>query len=544
MDSEKADKPTVVHAERTNEQFAAIAQAGMAAEHEKTMSLWQGLKKYKKAVGWSVLLSSALVMEGFDTSLIGGLISFPAFQKKYGKPNPDGNGYNLTAPWQAGLSNGTLVGEIFGLFLSAYLVDKFGYRKIVLGGLAAICAFIFIPFFAPSIIVLEVGEILCGIAWGVFQTLTNAYAVEVCPVILRSYLTSYINMCWVFGQFISSGVIRGMLGRTDVWSYRIPFAIQWIWPVPLFCAVLFAPESPWYLVRKGRIDEAKKSLERLTSKEEKENLGHTLAMMVHTTELELAVARKNAESSYFDCFKGTDLRRTEIVCMVSAVPVLSGNYINTVYFLEQAGMSTTDAFDLGLGQTGMAFVGTALSWVLMSYLGRRTIYLLGITILGTNLFIVGCLSLAPADQKGPQWAQGILFMISIFFYDLMIGPVGFSLVAELSSTRLRQKSIALARNFYNLIGLAASTILPYQMNQTAWNWKGKLGFFWFGSCLLCFIWIFFRLPEPKGRTFAELDLLFEMRVPARKFKTTMVDPYDVDQVEILIGEHDEKVNSA
>jgi SP family general alpha glucoside:H+ symporter-like MFS transporter len=334
-----------------------------------------------------------------------------------------------------------------------------------------------------------------------------------------------------------------MLGRTDIWSYRIPFAIQWVWPIPLFCAILFAPESPWYLVRKGRIDQAKKSLEILTSKEEKENLDRTLAMMVHTTELEQAVARKNTESSYFDCFKGTDLRRTEIVCMVYAVPVSCGDYINTIYFLEQAGMLATDAFDLGLGQNGLALVGTALSWVLMSYLGRRTLYLVGITILGTILFIVGCLSLAPAAQKGPLWAQGILFMIFIFSYDLMIGPVCFSLVAELSSTRLRQRSIVLARNVYNLIGLAASTILPYQMNQTAWNWIGKLGFFWFGSCLLCFIWIYFRLPEPKGRTFAELDMLFEMRVAARKFKTTMVDPYDLDQVEILVGEYDEKVNS-
>jgi SP family general alpha glucoside:H+ symporter-like MFS transporter len=170
--------------------------------------------------------------------------------------------------------------------------------------------------------------------------------------------------------------------------------------------------------------------------------------------------------------------------------LLCGDYINTTYFLEQAGMSPTDTFDLGLGQNGLASVGTALSWVLMSSLGRRIMYLMGITIMGTILFIVGCFALA--DRKGPLEVQGILFMIFIFSYDLTIGPVVLSLVAELSSTRLRQKSIVLARNVYNLIGLAASaasTILPYQTNQSAWNWKGKLGFFWFGSCLWCFIWI-------------------------------------------------------
>lgn len=54
------------------------------------------------------------------------------------------------------------------------------------------------------------------------------------------------------------------------------------------------------------------------------------------------------------------------------------------------------------------------------------------------------------------------------------------------------------------------------------------GFVWGGTGFLCFIWAFFRIPEPKGRTFAELDVLFERRIPARKFKETDVDLYSVD----------------
>jgi SP family general alpha glucoside:H+ symporter-like MFS transporter len=42
-----------------------------------------------------------------------------------------------------------------------------------------------------------------------------------------------------------------MLNRTDEWSYRIPFALQWIWPIPLMIGIAFAPESPWWLVRKN-----------------------------------------------------------------------------------------------------------------------------------------------------------------------------------------------------------------------------------------------------------------------------------------------------
>lgn len=79
------------------------------------------------------------------------------------------------------------------------------------------------------------------------QTLTTSYAVEVCPVALRAYLTTYVNMMWGLGQLISVGVLRAMLSRKDEWSYRIPFALQWMWPVPLIVGICFAPESPWWL---------------------------------------------------------------------------------------------------------------------------------------------------------------------------------------------------------------------------------------------------------------------------------------------------------
>lgn len=108
------------------------------------------------------------------------------------------------------------------------------------------------------------------------------------------------------------------------WAYRIPYALQWMWPVPLAIGVYFAPESPWWLVRKGRVEEAKKSLIRLTSKSAQSDFDadETVAMMVHTAALEEKIT---AGASYLDCFKGVDLRRTEIVCMVWAIQNLSGN---------------------------------------------------------------------------------------------------------------------------------------------------------------------------------------------------------------------------
>ena len=72
--------------------------------------------------------------------------------------------------------------------------ERFGYRKVMISSLIAVTAFIFILFFAPNVKVLVVGEVFCGIPWGIFQTLTTQYASEVAPVALRAYLTTYVNM--------------------------------------------------------------------------------------------------------------------------------------------------------------------------------------------------------------------------------------------------------------------------------------------------------------------------------------------------------------
>ena len=89
--------------------------------------------------------------------------------------------------------------------------------------------FIFILFFAESLAVFLIGQLFEGIAWGIFQTMTVAYAVEVCPVPLRHILTAYVNLCWIMGQFISGGVLLAFERRTDKWGYKIPYGLQWMW---------------------------------------------------------------------------------------------------------------------------------------------------------------------------------------------------------------------------------------------------------------------------------------------------------------------------
>jgi SP family general alpha glucoside:H+ symporter-like MFS transporter len=112
-----------------------------------------------------------------------------------------------------------------------------------------------------------------------------------------------------------------MANREDEWAYRIPFAIQWIWPIPLIILIHYAPESPWFLVRAGRLEEAAQMVTRIQKKGSKVDPMDTVAMMVRTNEHEIAVS---AGATYWDCFKGTDLRRTEIACFAWASQTLAG----------------------------------------------------------------------------------------------------------------------------------------------------------------------------------------------------------------------------
>ncbi|PNY29695.1 General alpha-glucoside permease [Tolypocladium capitatum] len=510
---------------------ATIHDAQLATAKEHSMSLWQGLKLYPRAIGWSVLFSTAIVMEGYDVVLMGSFYAFPEFNKRYGTLQPDGT-YQLSAPWQAGLSNAMSVGQIFGLFVTGIASERIGYRKTMLVSLVLVIAFIFVLFFAGNLATLLVGELLMGIPLGVFQTLTVTYASEVCPVVLRCYLTTYVNLCWVMGQLLASGVLRGFVTRADEWGYRIPFAIQWVWPIPILIGVILAPESPWWLVRRGRKADAVASLRRLTGDvyEGGFSAEETVAMMIHTNELEKQI---ESGTTYSDCFKGVNLRRTEVVCLTWAAQNLCGAGLMaySTYFYTQAGLPGTNSFDMSLGQYGLGFLGTLFSWVLMTHFGRRTLYVGGLFSLNILLLVVGFISLAGEHNQAASWATGSMLLVYTFVYDSTVGPVCYSLVSELSSTRLRAKTVVLSRNLYNIFSIINGVIFPYMLNPTAWNWRGKAGFFWAGLCFLCVLWSFFRLPEPKGRTYAELDVLFEQRISARKFKTTKVDPFHAREKE-------------
>lgn len=189
------------------------------AEHE--LGFWQAMRQYPTATFWAMFFSIAVIMSGYDGQIIFSFYALPAFQKRYG--NLVGGSYEVPAPWQTALGMGNPIGQVLGALASGYPMERFG-RKLTLG----VCCvwsigFVFVQFFASSLQMLCVGEILGGLAYGFYVVIAPTYASEICPLALRGLLTAFINLAFVIGQFIAQGVAAGLEGREDQWAYKAPF---------------------------------------------------------------------------------------------------------------------------------------------------------------------------------------------------------------------------------------------------------------------------------------------------------------------------------
>ncbi|KAL1863974.1 hypothetical protein Daus18300_007939 [Diaporthe australafricana] len=432
-----------------------------AIEHET--GFWQAARQYPAATFWAGFFCLAVIMAGFDAQIITSFYALPAFQQKYGQPVGGTGAYEIPARWQTGLGMGNPVGQILGALASGWPMERWGRRV----PLAVCCVysivFVFVQFFSTSIGMLCAGEVLGGLAYGFYVVIAPTYASEVCPLALRGVLTASVNLAFVIGQFIGQGCAAGVESRLDQWAYKIPFAVQWIWPVVILVALPFAPESPYWLIRQGRKEDARKALLQLSSAKNRPDIEQMLLGIEQTDLLEQEM---ESTTTFIDCFRGSNLPRTEISVMVYLIQVIGGNpligYAN--YFFEQAGLSSSNAFN---------------------------------TI----------------------WAMASMMDIWTFIYQMTVGPICFVIISEISATRLRTKTIAIGTAVQAAASIIFTVAVPYMLNSDEGNWGGKTGFLFGGISFLCLIWCYFRLPESRGRTYEELDILFQRRVPAREFET-------------------------
>jgi len=508
-----------------NTKAADYKLAAIEAENqEHDMGVLQAVKQYPMAATWAFVMSCTIILEAYCVFLMGNFIPLPAFERDFGfyDAKADPPQYVIQAAWQSAFQAAGPLGALMGVFVAGPITTRLGYRWATIIGLMLLNCFILVFYFGKSLSVLFVAQLLEGIPWGIFIANAPAYCSEITPIQLRAPATQMLQMFWALGAIIVGGVTYYYNSKLEAKAYRVPIALQWMFPTPLAILLFLAPESPWWLVRKGRLEEAEKSVMRL-GRRDLLVPGEAVAMMRRVIELEKSVK----DPSYLELFKGRDLYRTLIVCGVYAAQNLTGNLIanQAVYFFKQAGIGTNTAFALGLITSGLQAIFVMLSWILTSYLGRRTIYVWGSLI---NVCFLIALGIAGSVGKSDaaSLAQASLGLIVSVLFTLGPAPASWVIIGETSSIRLRPLTTAVGRASYYIVNIPCIFLASYMLNTAEANLGGRSGYVWAGTGFFCFVVAYFFLPEMKNRSYREIDILFNRRVPARQWSKTVIDAND------------------
>jgi hypothetical protein len=268
-------------------------------------------------------------------------------------------------------------------------------------------------------------------------------------------------------------------------------------------------------------ERARKALERLHGTNSGINIDGIFAQIQETIAQENSHMEANSSATYKECFEGTNRRRTLICMFVYGCQYLSGIIFvlgYQSYYYQLIGFSAKKSFLFSMLNNIVQFIANILSWFMIDISGRRPLIVWGQLLCAITLFILGGTSL-PGTQPGYLATVAFMFVWG-FIYQLTLGTVAWSVVAELASFRLKSRTQGLANFTLCIVQWTVGFVFPYMFNPDAGNLGGKVGFIFGSTTFIGFLGVFFYLPESKGRTAFELDELFERKIPARHFSKT------------------------
>ncbi|KAJ5984128.1 hypothetical protein N7481_006227, partial [Penicillium waksmanii] len=466
---------------------------------DKTLSsttLWQN----RKCLLLCCLVSMANMQYGFDLAAVGSLQAMPGFLKVFGYPSPDSN--------------------------TGYAIDRAVSKSELLPGG-----------------VLYLGRLLLGFANGFLVTFSNIYTAEAAPAHMRGVMVALFAYWVNIGSIMGSVVDNKTKERMDPLSYRIPLACLYVVPALLFVALFFVPESPRWLLHRGKEEAARKALEQLRGSsyakllataggddigDENGSVGST-TVIPSLLEVEWAEMVKGVEEekrtqgdvAALDMFRGVELRRTILCYCMIGCQTASGVWFligYQTYFFTVCGIAK--AFEFSIMNTCFGFLGVNIGmYAIREWLGRRSILMLGAIACGLcQLASAIAASVSPNSLQTGQTlvAFTALFM---FFYNGCVGAASYPVATELVSSRLRAWTVGTATSLGYLLAWLVNFCTPYFINPEHLNWGARYGYIWTASNFLCVVFFYFFMPEMKGRSLEELDEIFAARVPARKFES-------------------------
>ena len=340
------------------------------------------------------------------------------------------------------------------------------------------------------------------------------YLSEIVPSKHRGKAVTSSNIFNLISGVIGTVIANATYSRPDNSAYRIPIAIQAAMPTILIPATLFIPESPMWLIMNGREEEARKNLRSLRAFDDK-FLYDEVRVMRLNYEKEQLLTR---ETKITDLFTKENIQRTLVAGSMYSVNQISGVILSSTYatvFLTALGVG--NPFQLTIAASCTILAGTCIAPLVVDRIGRRPVAIIGMSVLMIIDFIAGGLAFYLDSNDVPLAIASLSFIFNVVwaasFYCLSL-----TLPTEIPTPRLRNLTASYTLGCAYTTAVITTFAVPQLVSADAANLGAKT-YLVFGCCVaIVLAFYYFFLPETAGRTFAEIDEMYENKVSPRKWK--------------------------
>ena len=441
------------------------------------------------------------------------LTTVPFQVEKYQGINPRTGKYVFTARNQDLLFSLPLVGSVFGALIAPPLNFRHGRKLTLIGSYFMSIGGVFLQLFAPNLATFVIGRFWNCFVTGIASATAPLYLSEIVPSSMRGRAVASINILTLCAGVLAAVVVFGTHKIEDQRAFMIPLGVQCIMPIILIPLTIALPESPQWLASKDRMDRARHNLRKLRGWSDSQ-VDDELRVMKMCEENERALSEI---VKFWNIFDRENLKRTITAGSFFSLNQISGIILSTTYatvFLQAIGVCS--AFALTVIASCCVLAGTLAAPFTIDYAGRRPTALTGMAILLVIDVIAGGLAF---DTSNPNNVRGIaaLSFVFNFFWGASFYSLSNLLPAEIATPKLRNYTMSYAIAWAQTTAVITTLAVPQLTAEDGANLGAKT-YLLFAGCMVCIIiFVFFLLPETKGRTFAEIDEMYDAKISMREW---------------------------
>ncbi|KAG7133769.1 Lactose permease like protein [Verticillium longisporum] len=446
-------------------------------------------------------LGLCLVIATNGSSLLNGFQAIPSWQKYFKRPTGA-----LLGIYAASF----FLPSIFTSFIGDYLSTKLGRRWCILISTVVLTIGALVNTFANSIGMWCGGRAIMGAGVGMIKVATPVLIQEISHPRLRPILGSCYQTFAYFGGFFSALMTFVGLYVPGNWGWRFPSLLQILGPIAVMMVAFFCPESPRWLIKNDRAEEARKILADLHANGDEDDALVKFEMEQITTALQREMSQRQVDLLDFFRSPGNRRRLATLVVLACSLNWVGNGIIS--YYLAPILMSVgiTSPVQITLINTGLALWNLILAGLASVYCdkaGRRPLFLIATAGMLCSYAIVMGLSAGFANTKQRSLGTAVIPFLFIYFgfYDMAYTPLPIAYTVEILPFDLRSKGMALFTSTSTLGNAFNQFVNPIALKSIAWRYYGV----YIAILIFYFAFIYLMLPETKRLSAEEASRVFD-----------------------------------